>query len=242
MARGSAISGRGEVVSGRGTQVGALDTLPGTSMFNDPFLHYSAESLDLSNDQEPTTWTDQLNDTDASSVGSPTYKSDQSGRPAVLYDGADDGHDLVSPPSFPSGSVTVSFATTLYIPSANSGYVFWYGVKGSDGLSLEIQSDGTARLNASNTGDPGHDTSYPTGEWFTLGGSIHGSNDEWTVYVNDMSSTAPYKDPNVDDSNHSMMYRTDGTDKWANAYLYDLVISGVDESDQSFIDYYNDRI
>jgi hypothetical protein len=235
---GSEIS---EVRTGAGDVL--FNAISDTGMFQSPIIHYNADSLDLSNGATVSSWIDQLNSTDVTADGAPTYQSDKSGFPSVFYDGNDDGHDLNNPPAFPSGTgLTVSFATTVFIPSANDGYMFWYGVKGSDGLSLEIQSDGTARLNASASGSPDHDTSYPTGEWCTIGGSIDGGANDWTIHVNKTHNTASYFDPDVDDSNHSMAYRTDGNDKFADLYLYDMVVSSSSESNTAFDDYHDNRI
>jgi len=222
--------------------VGGPD-IPDSGMFQDAFIQYNAESLDLADGDAVSSWVDQINSTDVTATGSPTYQADQSGRPSVHYDGTDDGHDLDNPPAFPSGTgLTVSFATTVYIPSANDGYLFWYGVRGSDGLILQIQSNGTARINASASGDPDHDTTYPTGQWCTIGGSIDGSADDWTIHVDTTHNTASYKNPDVDDQNHSMAYRTNETDAFADAHVHEIIVSAAYESNSAFDDYYNDRI
>jgi len=217
--------------------------IPDSGMFQDPLIQYNSKSLALSDGDVVSSWIDQINSTDVTAEGAPTYQSNKSGFPSVFYDGNDDGHDLNNPPAFPSGTgLTVSFATTVFIPSANDGYLFWYGVQGSDGLSLEIQSDGTARLNASASSDAGHDTAYPTGEWCTIGASLDGSADDWTMHVNTSHNTGSYKNPDVDDQNHSIGYRADGTDKYADAHVYETIISGEYESNSAFDDYYNDRL
>jgi len=221
------------------------NTIPDIGMFQSPLYQYTpATGLDANDGQTASAWTEQLAGAgDATAVGAPKYRADQAGSESVEYDAVDDGHDFPTDGDLPTGSGPVSFAATVYCKStADIDAVVSYGNQTTGSRIIFGYNDG-GQVRTSLYGGAGNASggSISTGQWITMGAAI--STDDLESYLNGASvATDTSASPSLDDANRSIGYAKADSGRYADIYLYDLVICDARESDQAFSDYHNDRL
>lgn len=228
-----------------GQAVLGAPVIPDSGMFQSPLYQYTVVAgLNAADGGTASNWTEQLAGAgDATAVGSPIYRSDQSGFEAVEYDGADDGHNFASDGQLPTGADPVSVAMTVYVKTLKDfNCIFSYGNSNAGGAAqLLLNSSGEVRPDLPGEGY-NSGGSFSTGNWITVGASF--SDSQLTGFLNgsQVVTDTPVDPLNLTDENRSLAYRANNSDFFSDIYIYDAVICAADESEQAFSDYHTDRL
>jgi len=236
-----------------GQQAADFIDIPDSGMFQSPIYQWASSAINASDGASPVDWPESLAALgDASAVGTPTYRSDEAGFEAVEYEASnDEGHNWNSDSQLPTGTGPLSIAATIYVKSISGLHtIISWGESALDQdpdgtlrIALLAQDSDGVRLNASGNDVDAFGGSISTGQWITVGGSLDESSGE--VYLNGSnvgSDSSPDFTRSITDGSESLGYVADRDDFYLDAYVYDIVVSDVKESDQAFSDYHNDRL
>lgn len=219
--------------------------LPDIGMFQDPLYQFWAGGYDGSDGDSPVPLPEVLAGlSDATAVGGPTYQADQSGLEAILYDGADDGHDWSPDSQLPLGSDPWSFVMLIY-PNSGSGAhtMLSYGAANSAERIDYRLNGGTIQADLFGSGVVIQSSStYPTNQFITAMVTHDGSGNYAAMLNGSSDNTNSGTTPNLSDANHSIGYRAQGDQNYSDAYIAEAVVSGTNESEQAFSDFHDDRL
>jgi len=237
---GSEIS---EVRTGAGDVVFSASAIPDITMFQSPIYHWWAgEGLGVSDGNQTNGWIDNIADLEATDVGNPIYREDESGFQAVSYDGSGDGHNF-DPSTFPSGDDPVSWAALIYVPTGLSDQelVLW-GSEGNDDFSVRLRDDETFRFNLSGAGTD-VTISFDTGQWITVGGSYEGGTDGLLkAYHNTDVSSGSNVTANIVINEYSLAYNPLSDNFHSEVFISEFIFSDANEDDKAYLDFHDDRL
>ena len=218
-----------------------ISSIPDTSMFQDTIYQWWAEAgIDVGDGEEAGTWEDQLSQIVSSSEGSPTFREDQDGFPAVEFDGSNDGHNWDSDSQLPTGNDPFSVAVMFQVNDNNddSTMVSWGEANEGDGFYFEVDNGG---LRAHIWGQPSIDGGSVTeNQIHTAGVSFDGS--EFTIYLDGSEVGSGSVSASIADDNHAIGWTRFDSRLYFNGYIYEVLPSGTDEDEQAFSDYHDDRL
>lgn len=227
----------------RNVSVGTAPAIPDSGMFQSPIYQFWAGGLDETDGTGSVPYPEVLADLpDATAVGGPIYRADQSGFEAVEYDGVDDGHDWSPDSNIPTGSDSFSWAALAYLQDTdNNNQFIGYGDFFNAGESNLLNTTGENLRHDLGGGESlSGGSTLPTGEFITVGVSYDGSTR--TLYFNgsqDGSDNPPT--PSVTDEMHTIGYRSNGS-LYTDGFITEIILSDSAESDTAYSDYHNDRL
>jgi hypothetical protein len=182
---------------------------------------------------------------DASAVAGPTLRSDQAGLAASEYDGVDDGHDWTADNNLPTGDAAHSWAATINLKSVDRAHaIASYGPDNNGEVSyLRIDDTNAVGLSKRNTQALGN-TSLSVDSWVTVGASYDPDTGEATVYLNGSQdgSDGGFGPLNLGDADHRLGHKPVTFGEYADAFIYDVILSNGVESSSAFGDYHTNMV
>ena len=221
-----------------------ISAIPDSGMFQSPIIQWWAGEGIESDDGQPTEgWVDTIAELEATDVESPVYRQDQEGFEAVDYSEGDNGHDF-NPSSFPTGDDPVSWAALLYVPENPSDQIvlYWGNDGAEENFEIRFQDDETIRFNLSGAGTDAI-IGFDTGQWITVGGSYEGGSDgQLKAFHNTAVEVGETATGKIGTNHYNIGYRGANNDFYSDVFVAEVIFSDVEESEQAYEDYHNDRL
>lgn len=226
------------------------DAIPDSGVFQSPIYQFWAGEIEASDGTSPVDFPEVLGGlSDATAVGGPTYRNNQSGFETAEYDGTEDAHDFTADSQMPTGNSEVSVACLIYIdsfPSSGASNIFWFGTEQggteNDALDLRLISSGSIEWNIWGDPSPISWSGASAGGWITVGGSYGGSDGGLTIYGNGSSIESGSAGADIVGPDGSIGYRYTSGDRHGDIFVAEVVVSDTEEPAQSFSDYHSDRL
>lgn len=221
------------------------------SMFDSPVHHFDARAIQAPDGTPGLNFPETISGiTDATPVGSPTYRADVNGFPAFEYDGSTDYHEWQLGSETPVGSEYFTIAA-LFKLTSGSGDVWSFGSTNTGEANiLSVKSGGYVPdwyhdfYNERNTILPTIMAGWNVGEWATVAirFGIEGGNPppalQFFFNGSPMAVTSP--SPNVIDGFTPKI--GNGPNKgYLTGYIAEIVISDVAEDFSTVAAYHSDR-
>jgi len=211
------------------------------SMFSSPIIRFDAEAVTAPNNTSPVDFPETLGGTsDATPVDNPIFRANQSGKPAIEYDGSDDGHNWTASGNVPTANDSFSWAVLIYLNGPESQIVSFGNNSNNEKNAFVTVSGGNEFRHFFFNNDLDSGSNIPLSQWITLGISYDGTTREMFVNGSLVNSDTP-STPNVQDTNGAIGYLP-GIGQTLDGYISEIILSDVAESASSFSSYDNDRI
>jgi hypothetical protein len=218
---------------------------PSVRMFdNASYQWWAGAGIGVSDGQTASSWLDQMGDVTASATGSPTYRADQDGEPAVEFDGSQDGYDVSINSDNAKDPLSVamlvynrdaSSTQRLYVQGGDSSYdnIFFE----IDNGNLQVSADGADTFSVTGS-------AVGTGSWATIGFATSSNNTVVDIYLNGSNDGSDTGGTSASYNRDGLSYGYDriNSGSYADVYIAEVVICKGTESDQAFSDYHSNRL